>query len=107
MTVKSYYHKIAPAKRITDADGLDDAYASQDSTYVNGDTLYIARTKGNLIGEDWMQNYQHIGLPFITGQKVHVEQTERYKRALAAYAVRPEAKRLVGHSLGGAVALEF
>ena len=107
MTVKSYYRKIAPTKRITDADGLDEACASPDSTYVNGDTLYIAGTKGNLIGEDWMQNYQRIGLPFVTGQKVHVEQRERYKQALSAFAAHPEVKHLVGHSLGGAVALEL
>ena len=117
MTVGSYYQTLYDkndikfasnnTKRITDADGLDEAYKSPNRTYINGNTLYIAGTKGNLIGNDWLQNYQHIGIPFITGQKVRVDQTERYKQAIAAYKSHPEVKNLVGHSLGGAVALEL
>jgi len=95
------------SKPLTDAEGLGEAYKSQDSTYVNGNTLYMAGTKGNFIGNDWMQNYQYIGLPFVTGQKVHVEQSDRYKQARATYLSHPEVKHLVGHSLGGAVALEL
>ena len=117
MTVKNHYHSLYDAtslkfvpnnmKSMTDAEGLDKAYASPDSTYINGDTEYIAGTKGDFTGNDWMQNYKYIGLPFITNNKVQVAQTNRYKQARATLFKHPEVKRVVGHSLGGAVALEL
>ena len=88
MTVASYHHslydatslKFAPdnTKSMTDAEGLDKAYESPDSTYIKGDTEYIAGTKGSFLGDDWMQNYKYIGLPFISNDKVQVAQTDRF-----------------------------
>ena len=95
------------SKPISDADGLDKAYKSPNSTFTVGDTLYIAGTKGNFIGGDWLQNYRYIGLPFVTGDRVHVRDTERYKQGHSIKRQHPEVKTVVGHSLGGAVALEL
>ena len=95
------------SKPISDADGLDKAYKSPNSTFTVGDTLYIAGTKGNFIGGDWLQNYRYIGLPFVTGDRVRVRNTERYKQGHSIKRQYPEGKSVVGHSLGGAVALEL
>ncbi len=95
------------SKPITDAEGLDRAYDSSGSIFASGEVGYIAGTKGGFLDNDWLQNYKRIGFPFITGNKVHVEQTDRYKQARVFFAKHPEGKTLVGHSLGGAVALEL
>ncbi len=95
------------SKPVTDAEGLDRAYDSSGSIIASGEVGYIAGTKGGFLDNDWLQNYKRIGLQFITGNKVHVEQTDRYKQAQAFLFKHPEVKILVGHSLGGAVVLEL
>ncbi len=137
---------------ISNAEGLDRAYETDNNTYGYGDTLFIAGTKGPIWGKDWRQNIQYIGIPWLQGlfydnldkvqaaatmlapelapelalargtfevgktqagpgvkddMKVKVYETDRYKEAEKALKANPNIKRVVGHSLGGAVALEL
>jgi hypothetical protein len=137
---------------ISNAEGLDRAYETDNNTYGYGDTLFIAGTKGSIVGKDWRQNIQYIGIPWLQGlfydnldkvqaaatmvapelapelalargtfevgktqagpgvkddMKVKVYETDRYKEAEKALKANPNIKRVVGHSLGGAVALEL
>ena len=77
--------------------GLDKAYESNKSTYIEGDTLYIAGTKGL---KDWYDNFTK--LPF--GLTKHAD---RYKDAEKALRENPKVKNLVTHSLGGSVGVEL
>jgi hypothetical protein len=136
-------------KPISDAEGLKRAYESNDNLYVYGDTLYISGTK---TVNDWKQNIQYIGVPFVESMvndnigtiagalavaqpelapeiglmagalnfgktqeskdvkddmKVKVYMTDRYKEASQVMQANPNIKKVVGHSLGGGVALEL
>ena len=77
--------------------GLDKAYESNKSTYIDGDTLYIAGTKGL---KDWYDNFTK--LPF--GLTRHAD---RYKDAEQALRENPQVKNLVAHSLGSSVSDEL
>ena len=77
--------------------GLDKAYASNKSTYIDGDTLYIAGTKSS---KDWYDNFTK--LPF--GLTKHAD---RYKDAENALKENPQIKNLVTHSLGSSVGVEL
>ena len=77
--------------------GLDKAYASNNSTYIDGETLYIAGTKTRQdIFSDWVK------IPL--GLTKH---THRYKEAEDVLKANPNVKKLVGHSLGSAVSDEL
>ena len=86
-----------------DEEGLNRAYSNPKGTYFDPATKteYI---KGSTTATDWIQDFENI--PFN-----NTAQTERYGQAMATYnelaaqGQRPE--RLVGHSLGGAVALQM
>ncbi len=82
---------------ITDKTGLENAYAQGD-TYANGDTLYIAGTH-NL--QDVFDDVSKV--PFWGDAR----QAARYQAAEKALEANPNIKRVVGHSLGGSVALEL
>ena len=84
-------------KPITDKTGLENAYAQGD-TYAHGDTLYIAGTH-NL--QDVFDDVSKV--PFWGD----VRQSARYQAAEKALEANPNIKRVVGHSLGGSVALEL
>ncbi len=84
-------------KPITDKTGLVNAYAQGD-TYAHGDTLYIAGTH-NL--QDVFDDVSKV--PFWGD----VRQSARYQAAEKALEANPNIKRVVGHSLGGSVALEL
>ena len=83
--------------------GLTQAYSNPKGTFFDPATKteYI---KGSTTATDWIQDFEN--LPF-----GNTAQAERYGQAmdtyneLAAQGQRPE--RLVGHSLGGGVALEM
>jgi len=76
--------------------GLDNAYASPDGVFKQGDTMYIAGTRlpsPSDIVDDLM-------IPLGLTSHGH-----RY--ADAEKQLNPQIKRVVGHSLGGSVALEL
>lgn len=82
---------------LQDSEGLRLAYDNPDSVVVIGTTMYIAGTHpGNL--HDWYDDVTKI--PTHT-----VYKTERYQQAMKHFG--KGIKTLVGHSLGGSVALEL
>ena len=92
---------------ISDAEGLERAYDAPGSTYTYGDTIFVAGTKGTpLVSSDWMQNYKYLGIPWLQGNPVETNKTDRFKDAERAQEATPYAKKRVTHSLGGAVAIE-
>jgi len=82
---------------ITDSEGLDRAY-NQGDAYMHGDTLYIA---GSHTARDW---YDDITKVPVWGD---LKNSERYQQAEKALKNNPNIKNVVGHSLGGVVALEW
>ena len=81
----------------TDRQGLERAYAQGD-TYIWGDTLYIA---GSHTARDWYDDVTKV--PFWGD----LRGAERYQAAEKVLKEHPNVKRVVGHSLGGSVALEL
>jgi len=84
------------APQAADKWGLDIAYKQPSGIFVQDDTMYIAGTKLpslNDMADDFL-------IPF--GMTAH---GHRYASAKAA--LTPKIKRVVGHSLGGSVALEL
>jgi hypothetical protein len=107
---------------ITDKEGLERAYQQGDA-YAYGDTLYIA---GSHTARDWFDDVTKIPKwqnvpggfnPVVDlmntglGKKVlgtgDLRKSERYGAAEKALKANPNIKRVVGHSLGGSVALEL
>ncbi len=82
---------------LTDKDGLERAY-QQGDTYAYGDTLYIA---GSHTARDLFDDVTKITA---WGD---LRNAERYQAADKALKANPNIKRVVGHSLGGSVALEL
>jgi hypothetical protein len=83
-------------KKITDKQGLHKAYEIDDKLYANGDTLYIAGTSS--LRDVW----DDLKIPFHLTSK-----SDRYQQASKYLEENPNIKQLVGHSLGGSVALEL
>lgn len=82
---------------ITDTQGLDRAYENR-NYYIHGDTLYIAGTNS------WRDVFDDITkIPFWGNLK----DSERYQQAEKALKENPQIKHVIGHSLGGSVALEL
>ena len=90
-----------PAKykleKFDDSEGLSKAY-DQGDAHVIGQTLYIA---GSHTARDWWDDVTKIPA---WGD---VRNSERYQRALEVLKQNPQVNRVIGHSLGGAVALEL
>ena len=82
---------------VTDKEGLQRAY-SQGDAYARGDTLYIA---GSHTAKDWYDDVTKV--PFWGDLK----NSTRYQQAEKALKANPSIKNVVGHSLGGSVALEL
>jgi len=138
-TIPTYPSNNLRGPKISNAEGLDRAYETENNVYGYGDTLFISGTKGSIVGKDWRQNMQYIGVPWLNSlfyddkvqavtsviaptlalspselgilrqdnTKIKVYETDRYKEAEKALKANPNIKRVVGHSLGGAVALEL
>ena len=81
---------------ITDKAGLEKAYGRESKVYMNGDTLYIAGTSS--IQDIW----DDLKIPFNQTAK-----SLRYRNAAAALKANKDIVNVVGHSLGGSVALEL
>ena len=86
--------EIDPADPIEDRIGLDKAYASEHNVYAEGDTLFISgtQTAGDLVDD--------LSIPLGMTNR-----TKRYAEANAVMQKNAGIKRVVGHSLGGSVAL--
>jgi hypothetical protein len=82
--------------KITDKEGLHKAYAATDKLYSNGETLYIAGTSS--MRDVW----DDLKIPFHLTSK-----SDRYQHASKLLEKNTNIKQLVGHSLGGSVALEL
>ena len=81
---------------ISDAEGLRRAYADNNSVYTAGDTLFVAGTKSL---DAWAHNVKiPLGM---------TNRTPRYEQAARQLSAMPQVRRIVGHSLGGSVALEL
>ena len=77
--------------------GLDKAYASDNATYIENDTMYIAGTRNMRdIFDDITK------LPF--GLTKHAD---RYRQAEQVLKENPNVKKLVGHSLSSSVSDEL
>jgi len=84
-------------KAMTDSEGIRKAYQHGDY-HVFGDSLYIA---GSWTAKDWYDDFTKI--PFWGDTR----NATRYIEAEKALKANPQIKTVVGHSLGGAVALEL
>ena len=82
---------------ITDTQGLQRAY-NQGDYYVHGGTLFVA---GSHTLKDWFDDFTKI--PFYGD----LRSSARYQKALVAFQDNPVIDTVVGHSLGGSVALEL
>ena len=92
----SLLERAAGEGPITDAEGLERAYAQGD-TYTHGSTTYIA---GSHTARVWWDDVTKI--PF-WGDSHKIYRMQMAQKALAA---NPQTTRVVGHSLGGSVALQ-
>ena len=99
-----------PTPVLDDEAGLDAAYASPSGLHLDGaGTLFVAGSRGSLVGKDWRENYATIGLPLIA-QSVgiplpyNIESNQRYQ-TLEQFMRdhRGQVKNMVGHSKGAAV----
>ena len=81
---------------ITDKAGLEKAYGRESKLYTHGDTLYIAGTSS--LQDVW----DDLKIPFNM-----TDQNMRYRKATSLLKVNSNIQNVVGHSLGGSVALEL
>ena len=88
--------ELDPASDIEDRAGLDKAYADPHKVYMEGDSLFVAGTSsfGDAVDD--------IALPFGLAKG-----TQRYIDTERVLKANPKIRRIVGHSLGGAVSLEL
>jgi hypothetical protein len=93
----SLLERAAGEGPISDAEGLRRVYESGDA-YTHGSTLYVA---GSHTARDWWDDVTKI--PF-WGDSHKIYRMQMAQKALAA---NPQTTRVVGHSLGGAVALQL
>ena len=93
---KPLLERAAGEGPIDDATGLTRAYAQGDA-YTHGNTTYVA---GSHTARDWWDDVTKV--PFWGD----LRKSHRYKQAEKALDKNPQVTRAVGHSLGGAVALE-
>lgn len=83
--------------KLSDSDGLKRAYRQGDY-YIHGDTMYIA---GSHTARDWYDDFTKVP---VWGD---LKNSLKYERAQKALIENPQVKTVVGHSLGGSVALQL
>ena len=98
-TLYSEVRHIGNKEKLEDRQGLKNAYDSPSGLYKTGKTLYISGTTGKdgSITRDILDDLIHL-------PSRSAERTEKYKDAIKMLEQAPELTRLVGHSLGSAVA---
>jgi hypothetical protein len=89
-------HHAQPRKHITDKTGLHKAYDANGKLYAHDGTLYIAGTSS--LRDVW----DDLKIPFHLTSK-----SDRYQNAHKYLEDHKNITNLVGHSLGGSVALEL
>jgi hypothetical protein len=58
--------KGAPTPVLSDEAGPDAAYKSPSGLHLDGaGTLFVAGSRGSLLGKDWRENYVTMGLPLV------------------------------------------
>jgi hypothetical protein len=80
---------------MNDREGLDRAYEDEHGIFASGDTLFVAGTKS--LHDVWDDLKIPLGL---------TRYSSRFDSASRVLRANPKIRRVVGHSLGGAVALE-
>ena len=88
--------QLDPAADVEDRVGVDKAYADPHKVYMEGDSLFVAGTSS--VGDA----VDDIALPFGL-----TKGTQRYIDTERVLKANPKIRRIVGHSLGGAVSLEL
>jgi hypothetical protein len=78
--------------------GLKKAYESEKKVHVDGETLFIAGTDDK---QDWYDDFSKI--PFYGD----LTKSKRYTDVIETVKNNPNVKKVIGHSLGGSVALEL
>ena len=98
-TLYAEERNIGNKEKLEDRQGLKNAYSSPSGLYKTGKTLYISGTTGKdgSITRDILDDLIHL-------PSRSAERTEKYKDAIKMLEQSPEITRLVGHSLGSAVA---
>jgi hypothetical protein len=92
------------SKTIEDRVGLERAYAAPDSVYVLGSSIFVGGTQISRFGENFRDMFDDLKIPIPGGYGTR--DSYRYAQVQKAIAAHPEATHIIGHSLGGAVALE-
>ena len=111
-------NNLASGDAITDKEGLQTAYNTDHNIYTNGDTLYIAGTQAGKLASgvlpwNWGSGNFSKGAGDVWDDVSKIPfwgdltNSTRYKEAEAALKANPNIKRVIGHSLGGSVALEL
>ena len=83
--------------KISEAEGLEKAYAHGDY-FIHGKTMYIA---GSHTAKDWYDDVTKVP------DWGDLRQSTRYQAAEKALKENPQVTHVVGHSLGGSVALQL
>ena len=83
--------------KISEAEGLEKAYAHGDY-FIHGKTMYIA---GSHTKKDWYDDVTKVP------DWGDLRQSTRYQAAEKALKENPQVTHVVGHSLGGSVALQL
>ena len=98
-TLYSEERNVGNKEILEDRQGLKNAYDSPSGLYKVNKTLYISGTTGKngSITRDILDDLIHL-------PSRNAENTEKYKDAIKMLEQSPEITRLVGHSLGSAVA---
>ena len=98
-TLYSEERNVGNKEILEDRQGLKNAYDSPSGLYKVNKTLYISGTTGKdgSITRDILDDLIHL-------PSRSAERTEKYKDAIKMLEQSPEITRLVGHSLGSAVA---
>jgi hypothetical protein len=102
--------KSRPPPVLSDEEGLDAAYASPSGLHLDGaGTLFVAGSRGCLLGKDWREKYVTMGIPLLA-QSVGIpmpyaiESNARYATVEQFIRDHPgQVKNMVGHSKGSAV----
>ena len=84
--------------RMSDSEGLSKALNAPNSVFIDGNRMYIAGTHN--LRDVWDDVSK---IPFWGD----LRNSERYQQAEAALKDNPQVNTVIGHSLGGSVALEI
>ena len=111
---------IKTINNLTDVQGLNRAYATDDNVFLNNNTMYVSGTKHaetlipTLLNLDPIETYinykngyyqdmwDDLKIPFGL-----TKYSQRYQEAEKMLKDNPQIENVIGHSLGGSVSLEL